>query len=190
VADNIGIAFQPGSQRNDSNGADAGNRTATVPVQEAVRLLSLRLPSVVGARALAPGTLLRSPGSAGLTGPGGMNVDAMIEWLRRQMQQSGASVPSQAEGIFGSPQPASLQPSGSQPRVDTPTQAPAPEPTFAPPPPRVVPAVRPAEPSAPPVQAPEEPAPAADFSPQHVDPYERPAIGQDFWRQGDDYWRG
>jgi hypothetical protein len=108
-----GLSFQPGSEQSGSNGN--GEKKASAPVQEAVRLLSLRLPSVVGARALAPQTLLNAPGSAGLTGPGGMSVDAMIEWLRKQMQQSGASLPSQAGGIFN---PASM--AQSQSGVPTP----------------------------------------------------------------------
>lgn len=56
-----GVNFQPGS-KNDQNGANGSNTTG---VQEAIKVLSLRLPKVVGARAVAPGELLNAQGSGG-----------------------------------------------------------------------------------------------------------------------------
>ena len=75
-----GISFQPGNQQ---------GRSALNPVQQAVQLLSLRLPTVVGARALAPQALLTAPGGQALGGSG--SPDATLELLRRLMQQSQAA---------------------------------------------------------------------------------------------------
>lgn len=100
MAQSYGLSFQPQA---DANGNGA---SATPPVQQAVKLLSLRLPSVVGARAIAPQALLESPGSAGAGGPGGMTGDALVAWLKKLLQQSQAPVPPQAQSV--------LQPSMSQ----------------------------------------------------------------------------
>lgn len=60
-----GVSFQPGSQdeRNRIN-PNAPNGTQE-GVQDAIKVLSLRLPKVVGAQAIAPNALLRSEGSGG-----------------------------------------------------------------------------------------------------------------------------
>jgi hypothetical protein len=63
MANELGLSFQPGSQGFGAAGEQNKQRSVP-PVQEAVRLLSLRLPSVVGARALAPLDIL-SQGSGG-----------------------------------------------------------------------------------------------------------------------------
>jgi hypothetical protein len=200
-----GLAFQPGAEQNGNNG-NGEKRASAAPVQEAVRLLSLRLPSVVGARALAPQTLLQSPGSAGLTGPGGMSVDAMIEWLRRQIQQSGAAVPAQASGIFDAPSEGGggggSSEGGSQP--PTSTALPQPErqrpqleiessPRF---PTRITPGQETGE--GPGRGGFEVPAPFIDPRPvlpasptMSADPWEERS--HDSWipdDRGDDYWRG
>ena len=111
-----GLSFMPGGDNAGGN-ANRQDEARVTPAQEAIKLLSLRLPSVVGARALAPNTLMQSPGGAGLAGPGGMSVDAMIEWLRRQMQQSQAQTPPQAAPMFQPPS-AGGSPSPWQPRQD------------------------------------------------------------------------
>ena len=56
----FGLSFLPGTQ--DPGGARRGARA---PVQEAIRILSLRLPKVFGAQALAPGPLLTGGGGMG-----------------------------------------------------------------------------------------------------------------------------
>ncbi|HYE87699.1 MAG TPA: hypothetical protein VEA16_15155, partial [Vicinamibacterales bacterium] len=94
MAQQYGLSFQPGS---DNGQQQSGYRA---PVQQAIKLLSLRLPSVVGARAIAPQALLEGGGSQAIGGPGGLSGNALIEWLRKQMQQSGAQAPPQAQSAF------------------------------------------------------------------------------------------
>jgi hypothetical protein len=138
MPNNYGLSFQPGTDQ--GNGQGNGQQDPNVsPIQSAVKLLSLRLPSVVGAQAISPQALLQSPGSAGLSGQGGMSVEAMIEMLRKMMQQSGAQappqMPQQARPSFSSPGNAAGSPSpnrGGTPSGFTPGPA-------APPPPRVTP---------------------------------------------------
>lgn len=57
----FGVSFVPG-------GDASGNQTKppTEPLQQAIQMLSLRLPKVVGAQGLAPGPLLQSPGGGAL----------------------------------------------------------------------------------------------------------------------------
>lgn len=94
-----GLSFQPGG---DQNGQGGQNGRGQTPVQQAIQLLSLRLPSVVGARAIAPQALLNAPGGAGLGG-GGMTVEAALALLRKLAQQSGMGMPPQADDIFTVP---------------------------------------------------------------------------------------
>jgi hypothetical protein len=73
----IGTSFQPGKDRGEAQSESAQARGR---FQEAIRLLSLRFPKVVGAQAPAPVSLLTGPGS------GGVNPDtALMQNLRQQM---------------------------------------------------------------------------------------------------------
>jgi hypothetical protein len=56
-----GVSFQPGSGET----APGGTKKPQTGVQEAIQVLSLRLPKTVGARAIAPGALLNAQGSGG-----------------------------------------------------------------------------------------------------------------------------
>jgi hypothetical protein len=57
-----GVSFQPGVANGASPYRDAKQAEG---VQEAIRVLSLRLPKVVGAQGVAPQALLSSPGAGG-----------------------------------------------------------------------------------------------------------------------------
>lgn len=57
----FGVSFLPGG---DGSGNQA--RPQTDPVQQAIQMLSLRLPRVVGAQGMSPAPLLQSPGGGGL----------------------------------------------------------------------------------------------------------------------------
>lgn len=57
----FGVSFMPTPQ----NGGETGRPTAVEPVQEAIKILSLRLPKVVGGGAIAPAPLLNAPGAGG-----------------------------------------------------------------------------------------------------------------------------
>src|SRR5687768_3142460 len=77
----LGIGFQPGVDNTQQGG---GQNSGPSPLESVVKLLNLRLPSVVGARGIAPRELLASPGSAAL---GVSPTSASVEqWLRRLLQ--------------------------------------------------------------------------------------------------------
>ena len=63
----IGVSFDP-AQDPSQNGRPSGPNQSTAPrgVQEAIKILSLRLPRVVGANAVSPQSLLSAPGGSGM----------------------------------------------------------------------------------------------------------------------------
>jgi hypothetical protein len=76
----IGISFIPSAQ-NQQNGpanlrADGGLGAGSTDLSQAYKILSLRLPTVVGAQAPVAPSLLTSQGSAAL--PNGMNSSAAL----------------------------------------------------------------------------------------------------------------
>lgn len=92
----IGRSFQPGGDQGGPQGA------SRPPVQEAVRLMSLRLPQVLGAQAPTPQSLMQGMGGAGLGMGQGMSMGAALELLRRLIQQGGMGA-SQGFGRVPSP---------------------------------------------------------------------------------------
>jgi hypothetical protein len=135
MPNNYGLSFQPGTDQGNGQGNGQQDPNAS-PIQSAVKLLSLRLPSVVGAQAISPQALLQSPGSAGLGG-GNMTPEAMLALLKKLMQQSGGQMPPQAQQQPSFSSPGSAAGSPSMNRGGTPSGfTPAPS---APPPPRVTP---------------------------------------------------
>ena len=87
----LGVGFQPGQQ-------EAGGRaSAPTPAQQIIKLLSLRLPTVVGAHALAPQALLQGQGGQAIGG------DAGLALLRRLLAMSGAAGPGLMGGGGGAP---------------------------------------------------------------------------------------
>lgn len=73
-----GVSFQPGSSRTPAY-SQKGNG-----VQEAIQMLSLRLPKMVGARAVAPQALLTSPGSGD-----NPRVDSVVNQVLARMFPTG-----------------------------------------------------------------------------------------------------
>lgn len=128
-----GLSFQPSGEE---GGAD---RERVAPVQEAIRLLSLRLPSVVGARGISPQALLQSQGASALPTSDGMTHESAIALLQRLLQQSRAATPPQLGSQGGPSGP--MVPGGRPPVQTAPTSTAKPPkaPMFAPPPPRVTP---------------------------------------------------
>lgn len=102
----IGVNFAP-TQTN----VQAGQGTAGKPggpqskLQEAIKVLSLRLPKVLGAQALAPGPLLTGPGS------GGMNPDKALA-MNLQQQLPAPLAATQATPAY-TPPPISAGPSAA-----------------------------------------------------------------------------
>ena len=65
MAGSFGVSFLPGSQ-NQQNGTGMSGRPASQsPMQEAVKILSLRLPKFYGSQSLAPAPLLQAAGGMG-----------------------------------------------------------------------------------------------------------------------------
>lgn len=142
----IGRSFQPGQGQNGESQYGPNGQRQTPPVQQAIKLISTRLPTVLGARAPSPAELLHSPGGGGMT-------QGLIERLFRPQPQ--APMP-----------PTSAPPSQVMPPWMAPPQAPAqaPRPAAAQQAPRPQ-APEPARPSMPPSQAPSLP-PSQDVSAQ------------------------
>lgn len=86
----IGVSFQPGGERygQQSNGGQSGAPASNV--QEAIKILSLRLPKVVGAQAVSPQALLASQGSGG-----NPRVDSVVNSVLARMFPTGQA-PTQA----------------------------------------------------------------------------------------------
>lgn len=105
------------------NGPQAGARPGGVSPQEAVKILSLRVPERPSPTSIAPLPLLMSPGGAA---PGAMGLDQMIQGLMaafRPQSPSGApqipQLPNRPGGGLGR---------GPQPQL--PTFRPSPDPSF------------------------------------------------------------
>lgn len=136
---NFGISFSPFS---DDNSGKQNPRGPQVSPQEAIRVLSLRVPRTVGAGSPIPGQLLNGAGGAAFGGaqtpsgptPGTPNMGleellAMLFGQRRSMSQ-GLSLPidqSPGGNSAGGTFPPMIPGAGDYP-------APPPQPTPAPPP--------------------------------------------------------
>lgn len=122
----IGVSFQPGMDGYGQGGttpqAGAGKRN---PVQEAIKVLSLRLPKVVGARAISPQGLLESSGSDG------SRVDSVVNQVLSRMfptaaptGDGGGGMPPMQAASFGMVPESSAPPTGPsfslQPNAATP----------------------------------------------------------------------
>ena len=93
----FGVQFLPGEQ--EGGYGTARERTGarrSSPVQEAIRILSLRLPKFYGSQSMAPAPLLRAPGGMGQPGAkGNVTAQALAQW---------AGVPGGDPGIIGGDQ--------------------------------------------------------------------------------------
>lgn len=92
----IGQSFSP-TDAAQQNQQQTGQLT---PVQQAIKILSLRIPHQGGASAITPNALLTAPGAAGLVG-GPMDIMAI---LRRLLQPGGGVGPAPA-GLSNAPVP-------------------------------------------------------------------------------------
>jgi len=116
----LGISFSPFG---DDKGPNADPRGPQVSPQEAIRVLSLRVPRVVGAGSPIPGQLLNAPGGAAFGGGGsmggGMGLEDFLAMIFGQRRPG---------GISGQPSPVRqiADGSGGTTRVDAP-------PMYAPP---------------------------------------------------------
>ena len=95
---NLGITFAPG---HNTTGMQQRPGMASQPVQEAIKLLSLRLPRIVGANAPIPQGLLFGAGGEGLPDPTG---NPLLDILRRRLGDPGA-IPGDPSGLPPLPPP-------------------------------------------------------------------------------------
>ena len=89
----FGVSFMPGADAQNGQGrTGSGPGAPRNPVQEAIQVLSLRMPKVFGARAIAPAPLLTSPGGMGQAGArSGATAQALAQMAG---VPSGAGMPS------------------------------------------------------------------------------------------------
>src|SRR3990167_8410437 len=92
----IGTSFQPGVDDQQGAFGSGGPRRAPTPGQSPIRLLNLRLPSVVGSRAPINQTLLTNPGGAAL----GDSQTAVMRALQAMSRPAG-SVPPMSSPMAG-----------------------------------------------------------------------------------------
>jgi hypothetical protein len=108
-----GVSFQPGSGET----APGGTKKPQTGVQEAIQVLSLRLPKTVGARAIAPGALLNAQGSGG-----NPRIDSVVSQVLGRYFPTGAT---DATGGANAPMvPSSAPPGGGYGGSFTPGQIP------------------------------------------------------------------
>ena len=86
---NVGYSFQPLNQ--PQTGADGQGRVSGLSPQQAVRLLSLRIPERPSPTGIAPQALLQARGGAGV--PGGGDMSALIRALMTMFGGGGAVPP-------------------------------------------------------------------------------------------------
>lgn len=133
ASDTFGISFAPTDQnaiagRPGGGAAGAGNNSGPTPVQSAIQTLSLRIPHVAGAQALAPQPLLDSPGSAALGG--NPNSASILEMLRRLFAPAPGT-----SGVPGAePQSPTVYGHPTTPTFGMPSDVSAPAPRSVPPP--------------------------------------------------------
>jgi hypothetical protein len=89
----IGVNFQPGAQDLGSQQSD-GRPSGGSGVQEAIRVLSLRLPKVLGAQSAASLPLLTSQGSGG-----NGRIDSIVNQIMSRLPQGAPAMP----GMSGPP---------------------------------------------------------------------------------------
>lgn len=101
-----GVNFQPGNAGDQQRRATGGSPDG---IQEAIKVLSLRLPKVVGARAVSPQALLQSPGSGG-----NPRVDSIVQSvLSRMFPGQGGPQPSAPMLPSGGGQTSGTMPTGT-----------------------------------------------------------------------------
>ena len=105
----FGVSFLPNGDQRFQRPQDQPGGTGRAPLQEAVKILSMRVPRVVGANPLAPMALLNAPGGGGLQ-PG--QLEQLMRTLGIGPQMQTGEVPTTGAGpsVGGAPSPlASMQ---------------------------------------------------------------------------------
>src|SRR5690606_20872142 len=108
-----GESFAPLARENGQNAGPA--RRGAAPIQEAIRVLNLRVPSVVGARALSPQALLSAPGSAGIPNAAGVQIEQLLRRIFGQAGIPGLPAAPTGPGAMGVAGPAIMPSAASAP---------------------------------------------------------------------------
>lgn len=117
-----GIGFQPGQDKGQGSGT-----AEPPPLESVVKLLSLRLPSVVGARGIAPQALLNAPGMAGAGMSGGMGEQQWLQILQRLLSGQGGGMGPQTMGLPGGTADPRIIPGSQKPPIEGPFPLPVPD---------------------------------------------------------------
>jgi hypothetical protein len=164
----LGVSFQPGSQ-DFGQQEGQGRPSAGSGVQEAIRVLSLRLPRVVGAQSPASMPLLTSQGSGG-----NPMIDSIVnQILSRVPQQGRPQAPMQQRSAvpdFSGPSfSGASQPSYQEPQTFQPQQQQTQGPSFT-----RTPLFKFQEPVPPPQPEPPQAPSAPNFGPSPVPSWQPP----------------
>lgn len=108
----LGLSFAP----TDQNQQEQQNKPVGTPIQDAIKILSLRIPSFAGAKGIAPDALLQG-GGAGSFPFGGQTPGGLDEYLRRLFAGGGMAP------TGGLPQPNVIP--GGEARMAEPAPGPA-----------------------------------------------------------------
>jgi hypothetical protein len=103
----FGVSFLPNgdSKFQRPGGPQSGSQAGVAPVQDAVKVLSMRVPRVVGNSPIAPLSLLTSPGGGGM--PEGMlqRLMALLGQGPAAAEQPGQAFAQGGVGVTGAPSP-------------------------------------------------------------------------------------
>lgn len=100
-----GLSFQPGTGQEDEE-----RRRRSSGVQEAIKVLSLRMPRVVGAAAPAPSALLNAPGSGG-----NPQIDSVVNQVLQRVMGAGGQAPANVAPSVPTSAPSATRPSPTTP---------------------------------------------------------------------------
>ena len=133
MPDPLGLSFLP-PDPSARYGPGGGGAPGASPIQQAIQLLALHLPRVMGATSPIPTPLLQSLGGGGLMGGGGEGLQEVLRrlmapWLAGQM---GLAAPGAAPWAGGAPGPLPSPPGLPAPRVTPGFAGPSPRPVPAP----------------------------------------------------------
>lgn len=128
---NLGISFSPFGDPNSPQPQGGGQQGGAISPQEAIRVLSLRIPRAVGAGAPTP-LLPGGPGAGGAAFGGGANLEQLLALLFGRPGMP-STEPMNARDLFAPPtQMNYARPPGYHPPIPDPTEPMPPTPPKAP----------------------------------------------------------
>lgn len=104
MAGPIGVTFMPSAENQQMGGRQGAMEGGGSDLAQAFKVLSLRLPQVLGARAPAPASLLNGAGSAGVA-PGQNSNSAMFQAILKAMLGGSMGSPSSGSAPMSTAMP-------------------------------------------------------------------------------------